>query len=329
MRSFRVAATLMLLSIPVVLAAERPLRFGSLAPANSLWDKALKQMAVEWDRATDGRVRLRVSSMGQGNESTIIRRLKLNTTQVAGLTPPGLGEIDEVFNVMTLPFFFESDAETRHVLKALRPRFERALRAQGLVLINWAHTGWAHMFTADPVTNLQELKRTKLFTSAGDDRMVQWYKRNGFDPVPLELSDVMMGLHTGLINAYPLPPYAVMLLQYYRQAPHMLDLPLGPVVSATVMTTRAWEGISVQDRQAILASGKKLEEALWVDVPRQDAQAVQEMKKRGLTVMGLDGAAVSEFRRAADELTTTQRGWMVPADVYDLAVRERNNFRGR
>ena len=48
MRSFRVAATLMLLSIPVVFAAERPLRFGSLAPANSLWDKALKQMAVEW-----------------------------------------------------------------------------------------------------------------------------------------------------------------------------------------------------------------------------------------------------------------------------------------
>ena len=58
------------------------------------------------------------------------------------------------------------------MLKALRPRFERALKAQGLVLINWAHTGWAHMFTADPVTNLQELKRTKLFTSAGDDRMV-------------------------------------------------------------------------------------------------------------------------------------------------------------
>ena len=53
------------------------------------------------------------------------------------------------------------------------------------------------------------------------------------------------------------------------------------------------------------------------------------MKNRGLTVMGLDGTAVSEFRRAADELTTTMRGGRVPADVYDLAVRERNNFRGR
>lgn len=328
MRSLRVVATLMVLLTPVVLVAQRPLRFGSLAPANSLWDKALKQMAVEWQRATEGRVRLRVSSMGQGDESTIVRRLKLNTTQAAALTPPGLGEIDSVFNVMTMPFFFESDAETRHVLTALRPTFERALVDQGLVLINWGHTGWAHMFTAEPVRDLDGLKETKLFTSAGDDKMVQWYKRNGFDPVPLDLTDVPMGLNTGLINAYPFPPYVVMLLQYYRSASHMLDLPLGPVISATVMTSRAWDGLSVPDRQAVLASGRRVEDALWVDVPRQDAEAVEEMKTRGLSVTSLDQASVAEFRRVADELTASMRGDMVPSDVYDLALRERNSFRG-
>ena len=328
MRSLRVVATLMLLMIPVVLVAQRPLRFGSLAPANSLWDKALKEMAVEWQRATEGRVRLRVSSMGQGDESTIVRRLKLNTTQAAALTPPGLGEIDSVFNVMTIPFFFESDAETRHVLRALRPRFERALEAQGLVLINWGHTGWAHLFSAEPVRNLDELKRSKLFTSAGDQRMVQWYKQNGFDPVPLELTDVPMGLNTGLINAYPFPPYAVMLLQYYRSAPHMLDFPLGPVISATVITTRIWQGLSTSDRQAMLAGGKRVEEALWIDVPRQDAQAIEEMKTRGLSVTTLDQAAAAQFKGLADELTSSMRGEMVPTDVYDLALRERNSFRG-
>ena len=328
MRSFRFIAILILLLTPVMLTAQRPLRFGSLAPSNSLWDKALKNMSVEWQRATEGRVRLRVSSMGQGDESTIIRRLKLNTTQAAALTPPGLGEIDSVFNVMAMPFFFESDDETRHVLDALRPRFERALGAQGLVLINWGHTGWAHMFTAEPVRDLEALKRTKLFTSARDERMVQWYKRHGFDPVPLDLTDVPMGLNTGLINAYPFPPYAVMLLQYYRSAPHMLDLPLGPVISATVMTTRTWEGLSMQDRQAILAGGKRVEDALWVDVPRQDAEAVEEMKTRGLSVTALDQVAVAKFRRLADELTASMRGDMVPTDVYDLALRERNSFRG-
>ena len=43
MRSLRVVAIVMLCLVPVVLVAQRPLRFGSLAPANSLWDKALKR----------------------------------------------------------------------------------------------------------------------------------------------------------------------------------------------------------------------------------------------------------------------------------------------
>ena len=78
----------------------------------------------------------------------------------------------------------------------------------------------------------------------------------------------------------------------------------------------------------MLASGRRVEDALWVDVPRQDAEAVEEMKTRGLSVTSLDQASVAEFRRVADELTASMRGDMVPSDVYDLALRERNSFRG-
>ena len=144
-------------------------------------------MATEWERATDGRHKMRVQPMGQGSEATIVRLLKAGTTQAAALTASALGELDESFNVLTIPFFFESDAETRHLLDVLRPRFERALEAEGLILINWGNVGWAHLFSADPVRSLADLKKTKLYTSAGDDRTVQWYRQNDFDPVPLEI----------------------------------------------------------------------------------------------------------------------------------------------
>ena len=327
MRSLRVVAALLLLLSPVVLLAQRPMRFGSVAPANSLFDKALKKMANEWQDATDGRVRFRVQSMGQG-EATIIRLLKHGTTHAAALTASALGELDASFNVLTIPFFFESDAETRHLLEALRPRFDRALEAEGLMLINWGNVGWAHLFTADPVRSLEDLKKTKLYTSARDDRTVQWYRRNDFDPVPLEINDVPMSLNTGLINALPSPPYVAMLAQYYRAAPHMLDLPLGPLVAATVMSADAWERLSQADQEALLAGGKRVEESLWVDVPQQDSDAVAEMKTRGLTVTTLDKAAADEFRRVADEMTASMRGELVPSDIFDLALRERNNFRG-
>ena len=324
-----IAVTLMATPVMVTAQRQRSLSLGSIAPANSLWDRALKQMATEIQTATDRRVRLRVASNSQGNESAIVVRLLLRQTHVASLTQIGLEELHDSFAVLGMPFFFESDAEARHVLEALRPTFERGLAEQNVVLLSWGHTGWAHIFSAEPIASLAELKRAKLYTSSGDAEMVSWYTANGFDPVPLELSDVLVGLNTGMINAYPFPPYAAMLLQYYKPAPNMLDLPLGPVLGATVMHKQVWDRLSDEDRAAVTAASQQLEDGLFKDVPRQDAEAVGEMKKRGLQVIGLDEEAIAEFRQAADAMNASMRGPIVPAAIYDAAIKARDAFRSR
>jgi hypothetical protein len=53
------------------------------------------------------------------------------------------------------------------------------------------------------------------------------------------------------------------------------------------------------------------------------------MQKRGLEVVRLDRAALDEFRREADEMNASMRGTIVPAAVYDQAVRARDEFRSR
>ncbi len=330
MRSLRLAVTLVLLLSPVVLFAQRPhnLRLSTIAPANSVWDRLLKQMASEWRKVTNGRVTLRIVSGGSmGDESTVIRRMRLNNPQVAALTQSGLSEVDDAFGVFAIPFFFESDDESRHVLRQLTPRLENILADQGLVLLNWSHAGWLHIFSADPVRNLDDLKKTKLFVPSGDNETVQWYKENGFGPVPLAISDVLMGLNTGLIDAYPSPPYGALVFQWYRKVSYMLGVRLSPLLGATVMTERAWRGIDGADRAAIRKSAKATEERTWAEVPLQDRQSVDEMKERGLTVTMVDAATANEFGKIADELTASWRGRLVPTAIYDLAIRERNAYR--
>ena len=51
------------------------------------------------------------------------------------------------------------------------------------------------------------------------------------------------------------------------------------------------------------------------------------MKAAGLQVMTLDATALGAFRAAAESQLATQRGNMVPADVFDAAVRARTAFR--
>ena len=327
MKTLRFAVAVMLLASPGLLVAQRAnLRLGTILPANSVWDRALKQMASEWQEATDGRVRLQVRGT-TGDEATIIRRMRLNNPQVAALTLPGLTDVDDSFNVFGIPFFFASDAEAVHVLEALTPLYREKLAAQGLVLLGWGHGGWAHIFSANPIRGITDLQAARLFTSAGDDGMVQWYKENGFQPVPLELTDVLMGLNTGLIDAYPSPPYGALVFQWYRQTSHMLDIPLSPVFGATVMTERAWGRIDEADRDALLAAAAEMQALLFDEVPRQDREAVAEMQKRGLTVSTVEESQVALLRAVVDTLTATWRGDRVPADIYDAALAARSAFR--
>ncbi len=327
MKTLRFAVAVALLASPALLVAQRAnLRLGTILPANSVWDRALKQMASDWQDATDGRVRLQVRGT-TGDEATIIRRMRLNNPQVAALTLPGLTEVDESFNVFGIPFFFASDAEAVHVLEALTPLYRDKLAEQGLVLLGWGHGGWAHIFSAHPIRGIPDLQKAKLYTSAGDDGMVQWYKENGFQPVPLELTDVLMGLNTGLIDAYPSPPYGALVFQWYRQTSHMLDIPLSPVFGATVMTERAWARIDEADRAALLAAAAEMQAFLFDEVPRQDAEAVAEMQKRGLTLSSVGEPEVALLRAIVDTLTATWRGDRVPADIYDAALAARSAFR--
>jgi TRAP-type C4-dicarboxylate transport system substrate-binding protein len=177
------------------------------------------------------------------------------------------------------------------------------------------------------VDSLAGLKRTKLFTGAGDQKMLQWYKENGFDPQPLAVTDMLLGLNTGLINAHPSPPYAALLFQWYDKTPFMLDVPLAPVLGITVVAERTWNRISAEDQTALRASAKRVEQDLIRDVPAQERESIAEMQSRGLTVVELDDAAKASLRSVADAMTASWRGTMIPADVYDLALRERDAFR--
>jgi TRAP-type C4-dicarboxylate transport system substrate-binding protein len=282
-------------------------------------------MAAEWNQATGGRVALTIFGGGsQGDEPTVLRKMRLDALQAASLTVVGLGTIDSAFNVFDVPFFFESYDELNEVTEKLTPEIGKRLEAKGFVLLNWGHGGWTQLFTKKPIATVADLKKAKLYTSAGNDRMVQWFKANGFEPRAMAMTDIMTGLTTGMVEAVPTTPLAALLFQWYRQTPNMLDIGLAPVVGATIVTRKAWNGIPEADRPKLRAAAAAVQTRLQQDVPKQDAAAVAEMTKRGLVVTQ---ASAPEWRREIDQLARTMRGEMVPPDVFDLAVKARDNYR--
>jgi TRAP-type C4-dicarboxylate transport system substrate-binding protein len=301
------------------------LRMATLVPDGSIWDRNLKIMASEWSKGSGGRVSVTIFPSGQmGDETEIVRRMRFDNPQAAALTVVGLAAVDPAFNVFTMPFFFESYDELYYVIDRLAPMLVQRLDQKNMVFIAWGHGGWAQVFTTKPVNTLNDLKQIKLFTSAGDEQMVQWYKQNGFQPRALAMTDILTGLTSGMIEGLPAPPTAANAFQWFRQTKYMLNLGIAPVVGAVVVTKKTWLSLPEADRTKFLDSARAMEARLKTEIPRQDTASIEEMKKRGLVVTTAEGA---EWKTIAQSFASSMRGSMVPADVYDLAVKERDAYR--
>jgi TRAP-type C4-dicarboxylate transport system substrate-binding protein len=301
------------------------IKLATLVPENSIWDKNLKQMGEDWKQATGNRVSLTVFAGGsQGDEPTVLRKIRLGALQAASLTGVGLASIDPAFNVFNIPFFLDSDDELNAVLAKMTPVLQKRVDAKGFVLVHWGHGGWLLVFTKRPVQTVQDLKGIKLYTSAGDDRMTQWYKANGFQPRAMAMTDILTGLTTGMLEGLPTPAGAAYAFQWNRQTPYMLDIRLAPVVGATVIAKKTWTAISEADRAKMTESAAAVEKRLQGDVPKQDALAILAMSQQGLKIVKATGP---EWKQEGELLAKTMRGQMVPPDIFDLALKERTAYR--
>jgi TRAP-type C4-dicarboxylate transport system substrate-binding protein len=85
--------------------------------------------------------------------------------------------------------------------------------------------------------------------------------------------------------------------------------------------------LSADDKAVVAAAAKNAEKRLLGEAIALDTNSINEMKKRGLTVSTPDAKTLATFRAEADRLVATIRGTLVPADIYDAIVRERDAYR--
>ena len=319
---------LVLVSIAAADAApQTTIKLATMAPDGSAWHKALMGMGSVWRRVSNGGVALRVYAGGTaGDESAVVRKMRIGQLDAAAITIVGLVAIDPAFESLGIPLLFDSYEELAGVLDVMQPYFEERLEAKGFVLLSWAHLGWAHLFSGRAIRSIDDLKKAKIFVSAGDDARVQWWKDNGFSPRALATTDILTGLQTGMIDTMVSTPLIAMSMQWYKRVPYMNHLPLGPVVGANVMTRRSWNRLSEVERQGMLAAAQRTEAQIFAKISADDEAAIALMSERGLTVV--DSADPVEWRRQIARFAAEMRGEMVPAVAYDRMLAARDAVRG-
>ena len=321
------AVLVMLCSVPVR-AQGVLVKMATLVPDGSSWHGILKEMAEEWKLVSSGSVTLRIYAGGvAGDDSDIVRKMRLGTLSAGVLSSAGLADIDRAVYALQVPMAYADYAEFDAVLAGMGPTIAHALAAKGFVLLDWVDGGWVKFFTRHAVTAPDDLKKEKLFAWAGDTEAVEIWKASGFNPVPLPSTEISTALQTGLINALPTTPQAALLLGWFNQAKNMTDVNWAVLLGAIVISKPTWEKIPEGVRPALLESARKAGARLREETRRRESEDLEAMRSRGLNVIRLDAAGVELWRKAAESAYPRVRGGFVPAAAFDQAMALRDEYR--
>ena len=167
----------------------------------------------------------------------------------------------------------------------------------------------------------------KFFAWGAESEQQEIMKSLGYTPVPLETSDILPAIQTGMISVVPSTPYFALASQIYTTAPNMLEINWAPIVGALVITRKAWDGMAPEVQQTLRSAGDKAGLAMRTQARQEVEEAVAAMKQRGLVVNKPNPEQMKEWNALAEKLYPRIRGHMVPAETFDEVFSHLKTFR--
>jgi TRAP-type C4-dicarboxylate transport system substrate-binding protein len=295
------------------------IKFATLAPEGSTWMKVMGELNAEVQAKTGGRVKFKFYAGGvQGDETDVVKKIRIGQLHAAGFTGVGLGQIAPAVRILDAPWLFRDNAEADFVREKFAKDLNAAVEKGGYVLLGWTELGWVYVFSREPISAPEDMKKAKMWVWEGDPIAQAAYKAIGVTPRPLSIVDVMSSLETGMIDAVYGPPMGVTALQWFRRTKHIYDVPMADSMGAVLISRKAFDAIPEADRKVLREASARHLKRLGGLSRRENEEALAALQKQGLTLSPKPSAEV--LKRYEDMGRQARRdlvGKLYPAELLD------------
>jgi len=293
--------TVQMLIDPAVIEAASPepivIKIATLAPSGSPYHEIMKEMAAGWREKSDGRVELKIYPGGvAGGEVDILRKIRIGQIHAGALSISGLSRALPEISVLGTPMIYKTREDLLQVQNALAPKIENRLQDKGFVVLCWGIAGWVRFFVPEAQPSIDGLKKARMHVFAGDDQILELWKKLGVNAIPLSGTDVLTGLQSGMVNAFFTTPVMAYASQWFAFTPYMIEMPWAPMIGAIIVSKRAWDSVPEQLRPELEAIVKEKSLRLDQEMQLLETQAISEMQKRGLTLVKPDVQQLEQWQ---------------------------------
>ncbi|RLE26564.1 MAG: C4-dicarboxylate ABC transporter [Acidobacteria bacterium] len=324
-----VLATILIAGLGAGAAGAAQLKIATLAPDGSFWMTEMRQGAKDIEEATDGRVKLRIYPGGtMGNDQAVLRKMRIGQLHGGMMTGQSLAEVTSDLQLYGLPFLFKSYDEVDAVRERMDATLIQKLEAKGYISFGLLEGGFAYIMSNKPTTNLADFKGQKAWLPEGDIIAGAIYDAAGLSPVPLPLSDVLIGLQTGLIDTVAGPPVAAVALQWFTRTKYLTDLPILYTYGSIVVSRKAFDKLDAGDQKTVREILGRVSSRLDDRTRTDNHKAREALAKQGIEFLTVDAAKLEQWHKVGVNATNALRKQgAVPSDLVEELLRHLEVFR--
>lgn len=303
MRPTVVAATLLALALALVSSPSQAdthkLRVATLAPKNSTWGKVFKVWRKALSQKSGGKLELEVYyNASQGNEDTMVSKMKTGSLDGAALTSVGLSRITKDVLVLQLPGVVDSWAVLDKVRSDLAPDLEKGFEKEGFVVVGWGDIGLVRQWTRGfELRRPSDLKGKRPLVWRNEPIGPAIYTAiGGVVPTPLSPPEVLPALRANKIDVLNAPALAAEQLQWVPMLDHVSSTASVCAVGGTVFRKKALDDLPKDVQTIFWDLQKRAAEVNKDRVRKLDAQAYTRVAKK-MKVVDLSTADREEWRK--------------------------------
>ena len=312
--------------LPLVASGE-VFKIATISPDGLGWMSKFRVGLERIEAETNKRVTFKIYPGGvQGDDATVLRKMRIRQLNGGVFAAGALTRFFPDLQVYNLPLQFRSYEEVDFVRARMDSYISDGLQKAGIKTFAFTETGFAYLLANEPVSSLADLRKLKAWIPDNDPIAAELIKSFDVSPIPLNITDVLPALQTGMINAVVGPPSVILALQWHNHLTHLMNLPLVYIYSMLAMDMKVYSKASSTDQDTVVKILDEVFELVGRETRSDNERALQALKKIGITF--LEPINKAEWQAAADlSVQKLMRSGEISGAVVNTYLEHLKNFR--
>ena len=312
--------------LPLVASGE-VFKIATISPDGLGWMSKFRVGLERIEAETNKRVTFKIYPGGvQGDDATVLRKMRIRQLNGGVFAAGSLTRFFPDLQVYNLPLQFRSYEEVDFVRARMDSYISDGLQKAGIKTFAFTETGFAYLLANEPVSSLADLRKLKAWIPDNDPIAAELIKSFDVSPIPLNITDVLPALQTGMINAVVGPPSVILALQWHNHLTHLMNLPLVYIYSMLAMDMKVYSKASSTDQDTVVKILDEVFELVGRETRSDNERALQALKKIGITFV--EPTDKAEWQTAADlSVQKLMRSGEISGEVVNTYLELLKNFR--